>query len=83
MNALSKIQGTAGAVSGGMEGVLYIASVYSDGNHRVPNVNANSDGDFKFNLGNFENDWNAENCLLCFCDSLDFSRHSYLVGVFS
>lgn len=40
---------------------------YADGNHRVPNVNRNSDDDFKFNLGNFENDWNDNNCLLCFC----------------
>ena len=40
----------------------------SDGNHRVPNVNANSDGDFKFNLGNFENDWNSDNVVLCLCD---------------
>jgi len=39
-----------------------------DGNHRVPNVNANSDGDFKFNLGNFENDWNSDNVVLCLCD---------------
>ena len=46
---------------------------YADGNHRVPNVNRNSDGDFKFNLGNFENDWNSDNCLLCFCDLADFS----------
>jgi hypothetical protein len=57
-------------------------ATYSDGNHRVPNVNANSDGDFKFNLGNFENDWNAENVLLCFCDSYYFS-HYHLAGVFS
>ena len=72
----------AGAVFGGIEGVLYIACVYSDGNHRVPNVNRNSDGDWKFNLGNFENDWNADNCLVCFCDSFDFSRY-LLVRVFS
>ena len=57
-------------------------ATYSDGNHRVPNVNANSDGDFKFNLGNFENDWDADNVLLCFCDSYCFSCY-YLVGVFS
>lgn len=46
--------------------------MHSDGNHRVPNVNRNSDGDFKFNLGNFENDWDSDNCLLCFCNSLIF-----------
>lgn len=57
-------------------------TTYSDGNHRVPNVNANSDGDFNFNLGNFENDWNSDNCLLCFCDSYYFSCY-HLVGVFS
>lgn len=72
----------AGAVLGGLEGILYIACEYSDGNHRVPNVNANSDGDFKFNLGNFENPWDDDNCLACFCDSFDFS-HYLLVRVFS
>ena len=35
----------------------------------VPNVNRNSDGDFKFNLGHFEGDWGDDDCLLCFCDS--------------
>lgn len=55
---------------------------HADGNHRVPNVNRNSDGDFKFNLGNFENDWNDDNCLLCFCNSFAFS-HYLLVGVLS
>ncbi len=40
---------------------------YADGNHRVPNVNCNSDGDFKFNLGNFENVWDDDNTCLCFC----------------
>ncbi len=78
----NKIQRMAGAVLGGIEGVLYIAGAYADGNHRVPNVNANEDGDFKFNLGNFENDWDDDNCLLCLCDSFDFS-HYLLVGVFS
>ena len=48
---------------------------YADGNHRVPNVNANSDGDFNFNLGNFENEWNDDNAFLCFCNSNDFSRY--------
>ncbi len=55
---------------------------YADGNHRVPNVNANSDGDFNFNLGNFENVWNDDNAFLCFCNSYDFSRY-LLVGVLS
>jgi hypothetical protein len=40
----------------------------ADGNHRVPNVNRNSDGDYKFNLGYFENDWNDDNVLVLFCD---------------
>lgn len=72
----------AGAVLGGLEGILYIACEYSDGNHRVPNVNRNSDGDWNFNLGNFENDWDSDNCLVCFCDSFDFS-HYFVVRVFS
>jgi hypothetical protein len=42
---------------------------FADGNHRVPNVNANSDGGFNFNLGNFENVWNDDNAFLCFCNS--------------
>ena len=61
-----------GVARGGIGDTSYIASVHSDGNHRVPNVNRNSDGDFKFNLGNFENDWDSDNCLLCFCNSLIF-----------
>lgn len=40
----------------------------SDGYHRVPSVNAYSDGDFRFDLGCFENDWAAAAVLLCFCD---------------
>jgi hypothetical protein len=46
---------------------------YADGNHRVPNVNCNSDGDFKFNLGNFENVWNDDNAFLCFCNLFEIS----------
>ena len=78
----SKIQRTAGAILGGMEGVLYVAYAHADGDPRVPNVNANTDGDFKFNLGNFENDWNSDNVVLCFCDLLHFSCY-LLVGVLS
>jgi hypothetical protein len=52
------------------DGMMYKAGGVLDGYHRVPYVNANSDGDFEFNLGNFENDWNDDNCLLCFCHSL-------------
>ena len=37
---------------------------YADGNHRVPNVNCNSDGDFNWNLDNFENVWNDNNAFL-------------------
>jgi hypothetical protein len=40
----------------------------SDGDHRVPLVDAYSGGDFEFSLGYFEIDWNAGHCLLCFCD---------------
>ncbi len=38
----------------------------SDGNHRVPNVYAYTDGDFVFNLGYFEGDWHESCVLLCF-----------------
>ncbi len=40
----------------------------SDGSHRVPGMDANSDGDFRFNLGYFEEVWNDDNAFLCFCD---------------
>jgi len=43
----------------------------SDGFHRVPIVDALTDGDFEFVLGYFESDWNSGNILVCFCDSLD------------
>lgn len=55
--------------------------IFADGNHRVPNVNRNSDGDWNFNLDNFEGDWNDDNCVLCFCDSFAFPR-SFLAGFF-
>ena len=55
--------------------MMYIASGFVDGYHRVPNVNRNSDGDFKFNLDNFENDWNDNYVLLAFCHSLNFFPH--------
>jgi len=38
------------------------------GDHRVPYVSRYSDGDWKFYLGYFENDWRDGDCLLCFCD---------------
>lgn len=40
----------------------------SDGYRRVPCVGADSAGDFRFNLGYFEDDWYGDSCLLCFCD---------------
>jgi len=40
----------------------------TDGNHRVPNVYANSGGGFRFDLGYFEHGWVDSSCLLCFCD---------------
>ncbi len=40
----------------------------SDGFHRVPFVDAHSDGDFGFGLGRFEGDWLDDRCLLAFCD---------------
>lgn len=73
------MQRLAGAGRGGIDDLSYIACVYSDGNHRVPNVNRNSDGDWKFNLGYFENDWNDDNCLLCFCNSF-FSPINLFIG---
>lgn len=73
------MQRLAGAGRGGIDDLSYIACGYSDGNHRVPNVNRNSDGDWKFNLGNFENDWNDDNCLLCFCYSF-FSPINLFTG---
>ncbi len=71
-----------GVVLGGTEGALYIACVHADGNRRVPNVNANTDGGFKFNLDDWHGDWGSDDVLVCFCDSFDFSRY-LLVGVFS
>ena len=38
------------------------------GNHRVPDVNAYTDGDFKFCLGYFEKPWNDYLVVLVFCD---------------
>ena len=40
----------------------------ASGDHRVPLVVADSDGDFDFDLGCFENGWGDGHCLLCFCD---------------
>lgn len=40
----------------------------SGGNHRVPRVAADSDGDFGFDLGYFEDVWDGDDILLCFCD---------------
>lgn len=40
----------------------------SDGNRRVPLVHADSDGDFEFDLGCFEGDWNDDYAFFCFCD---------------
>lgn len=75
----NEMQCLAGAGRGGTDDLSYIACAYSDGNHRVPNVNRNSDGDWKFNLGYFENDWNDDNCLLCFCYSF-FSPINLFIG---
>gem|GEM_PF-1273864 len=41
---------------------------FAGGCHRVPSVYAYSDGGFGFYLGSFENDWDDDFCLLCFCD---------------
>jgi hypothetical protein len=34
----------------------------------VPSVNASSDGDFGFNLGNLAKSWNQDSAFLCFCE---------------
>ena len=43
--------------------------INSDGNHRVPSVSRDSDGVFEFGLGDFEDGWGGDDCLLAFCDS--------------
>jgi hypothetical protein len=40
----------------------------SDGLHGVPGVYRYSDGDWEFDLGDFEYGWGGGFCLLCFCD---------------
>lgn len=52
-------------------GVLAFGTNFKDsgGGHRVPGVLRYSDGDFEFDLGYFESDWDSGPCLLCFCDS--------------
>lgn len=51
-------------------GIIALGQLWkdSDGYHRVPGVHRYSDGDWKFFLGYFGNDWDTEHCLLCFCD---------------
>lgn len=47
------------------------------GYHRVPSVDASSDGDFNFLLGNFEDVWRDDDAFLCFSDvSLDTEKLS-------
>jgi len=38
------------------------------GGHRVPDVYRNSDGDWKFYLGDFGVSWDSAFVLVCFCD---------------
>jgi hypothetical protein len=40
----------------------------ANGNHRVPNIYRDSDGDYRFNLNLFESDRNDFDCLLAFGD---------------
>lgn len=40
----------------------------ADRYHRVPSLDANSGGDFRFNLGYFERPWGAGSAFFCFCD---------------
>ena len=68
----NKIQSGAGALLGEKDDISYIVSGRADDNHRVPNVNANSNGDWNWNLGNFENVWNDNNAFLCFCNLYHF-----------
>lgn len=58
-------------IKGKYKWYLALGSVWkyvADGDHRVPYVSANSSGGFNFNLGYFEDDWDDDDCLLCFCD---------------
>ncbi len=80
IKAQNKIQRMTGVVLGEKR-KRAVHTTDDDGNHRVPNMNRNSDGDWNFNLGNFENDWNDDNYLVCFCHSFD--SPAYLAGVFS
>jgi len=55
-------------------GFAYVAMDEKDnlplvgGHHRVPYVYRRLDGDCRFNLGDFEVDWDSDSCLLCFSD---------------
>lgn len=40
----------------------------TDRYHRVPAVYANSDGDWRWGLGRFEDVWGGSHAFLCFCD---------------
>jgi hypothetical protein len=75
----NKIQYLTGVGYGETDAISYIAC--ADGNHRVPNVNRNSDGDVKFNLGNFEKPWDDDNVLLCICNSF-FLPQLFVCGSF-
>lgn len=53
------------------KGKWYVAfgqTCFIDGDHRVPGVGAYSGGGFDFDLGSFEDDWDSNDVLLCFCD---------------
>ena len=79
--ARNKIQRGAGALLGGTGGSSHISfRRLAGGYHHVPNVNANSDGDFNFNLGSLENVWNANYAFFSFRDLNDFSRSLLLAG---
>lgn len=45
----------------------------SDGDHRVPRVDAHSAGDFEFFLGLFGPGWHSGSVVLCFCDEISES----------
>lgn len=55
--------------------VLYTnLSVNANGNRMVPNAYFNSDGSVNRNWNNWDGDWNAGNCFMVLCDSLNFSN---------
>lgn len=57
-------------------------SVNANGNRMVPNAYFNSDGGVNRDWNNWDGDWNASNCFMLLCNSLDFFRYD-VAEVFS